>query len=73
MNFKNGKPIVRFSNPTHIELGESAEVYTLDHPRLGAEYVITSEVLQIFATPTGVKAFETRNTNYVLDSYKIPE
>lgn len=75
MNFKNGKQIVRYNagESVFIELGKRAAVYALDHPRLGEQYVFTSEVTEIFTTGDGIQAFETLNTIYKLDSYMIPE
>lgn len=78
MDLKNGKPIVRYNANTryddlYIELGKRGYVYALDHPRLGRQDVHTSQVLEIFTTHDGIQAFETLYTNYVLDTYVIPE
>lgn len=73
MNFKNGKPVVRYNQPLYIVLNDNADVIALDHPFLGNQRVYTSRVLEIFTTGGGIQAFETRNTNYVLDTYVIPE
>lgn len=63
------KPTVYFTN-THgfpIDIGDSAYVFALNHPRLGSQHVITSTVLNVEEAdvPGGVGKFETRNTLYV--------
>lgn len=75
MNFKGDKPIVRYYKDTHmqIELNQRAYVMALNHPRLGNQRVDTSKVLELFCTVDGIVAFETRNTIYVLDNFRIPE
>ena len=60
------KPIVHFkadslSYVTRFHDGQVASVFTLDHPRLGSQWVMTSEVLK--KNPDG--SFETLNTIYV--------
>lgn len=58
------KPEVEYdpSRYTYIKEGLSAEVFALNHPRLGAQPVITSTVLK-YDEATGT--FETENTRYV--------
>jgi hypothetical protein len=52
----------RFNDCTIVE-GQQADVYALDHPRLGRRWVVTSTVLEVH--PNG--DFETLNTKYILD------
>lgn len=60
---QNGKAVVHYIRTEHdyINLGESALVEAVDHPRLGAEIVRTSRVIRVEPN-TGV--FETLNTIY---------
>lgn len=57
------KPVVHYEplHVTNIQLGRSADVYALDHPNLGQQWVVTSKV--IASTEDG---FETRNSIYKL-------
>ena len=58
------KPVVQYKSMGYnIEVGESADVLALDHPRLGRQWVTTSTVQAI--TDDG---FETLNTIYKLAS-----
>ena len=63
------KPTVYFNNPHgfSIDIGDSAYVFALKHPRLGWQHVITSTVLSVEEAdvPGGVGKFETLNTLYV--------
>ena len=66
MNTNTEKPVVHFKGTAffrqrHPELpAEVAEVFALDHPKLGCMPVRTSEVLQKFDDGS----FETMNTIY---------
>lgn len=56
------KPVVYYDknwNRTNIVVGEQADVFALNHPRLGCQWVVTSEVLSI-----DEQGFETLNTMY---------
>lgn len=58
----DAKPVVDF-RPDHydyIKVGQRAQIYALNHPRLGEMYVDTSIVLRINEDGS----FETQNTNY---------
>ena len=63
------KPIVYFSYLGFIvEVGGSAHVYALNHPKLGTQRVITSRVIKVKKddnVPGGVSEFETLNTRYI--------
>ena len=63
------KPVVYFSYIGFaIEVGSSANVYALNHPKLGTQRVITSAVIEVKKDdniPGGVSEFETLNTRYV--------
>lgn len=63
------KPIVYFSYLGFaIEVGGSAHVYALNHPKLGTQRVITSRVIEVKKddnVPGGTAEFETLNTRYV--------
>ena len=50
-----------------VDVGRNANVYALNHPRLGSQHVITSTVLSVEEAdvPGGVGKFETLNTLYV--------
>lgn len=60
------KPVVHYlREESHfVAVGERAQVYTLDHPRIGEGNVMTSTV-QSYDPETGV--FETLNTIYEPD------
>jgi hypothetical protein len=57
------KPIVQYiaKDGDYIAIGHRAEIYAVDHPRLGEQYISTSRVINIDEA-TGV--FETLNTVY---------
>ena len=63
------KPIVYFSYLGFaIEVGSSAHIYTLNHPKLGTQRVITSTVVEVKKDdniPGGTAEFETLNTRYI--------
>lgn len=64
------KPIVYFSNHFGfgIEVGGSAHIYALNHPKLGTQRVITSTVIEVKEDdniPGGTVEFETLNTRYI--------
>ena len=63
------KPIVYFSYLGFtIEVGSSAHVYALNHPKLGTQRVVTSTVIDVKKDENirgGVSEFETLNTRYV--------
>lgn len=58
------KPTVKYDVMaiTRIEVGKRADVYGIDHPLLGSQWINTSAVLN-YDKETGV--FETWNTIYV--------
>ncbi len=58
------KPVVRYDATrfVSIEVGRQANVFAMDHPRLGAQPVVTSTVLK---SDVKTGEFETRNTIYV--------
>ena len=57
------KPVVHYRPDPYdfIKEGKGAEVYALDHPRLGERYVYTSKVIVVGQNGQ----FETLNTIYV--------
>ena len=63
------KPVVCFSHIGFtIDVGSSAHVYALNHPKLGKQRVVTSTVIDVKDDeniPGGVSEFETLNTRYV--------
>ena len=63
------KPIVYFSYLGFaIEVGGSAHIYALNHPKLGTQRVTTSTVIEVKKDdniPGGTAEFETLNTRYV--------
>ena len=63
------RPIVYFSYLGFtVDVGSSAHVYALNHPKLGTQRIITSTVVEVKKDnniPGGVSEFETLNTRYI--------
>ena len=51
-----------------VDVGRNANVYALNHPKLGTQRVVTSTVIDVKKDdniPGGTAEFETLNTRYV--------
>ena len=51
-----------------VDVGSSAHIYALNHPKLGTQRVITSVVVDVKEDnniPGGTAEFETLNTRYI--------